>query len=114
MRGRERAVGPRPPPYLESVIGNRQNLSKFFSEAAKRLQCSGRNWILLTRSGIFLQELAILAKVGALCMAGISLKDQDFTEEIVPKYLGENCLYLPILFCIFANQFKPSGLGFWV
>ena len=29
-----------------------------------------------------------LAKVGALCMAGISLKDQDFTEEIVPKYFS--------------------------
>ena len=29
-----------------------------------------------------------LAKVGALCMAGISLKDQDFTEEIVPDYFS--------------------------
>ena len=29
-----------------------------------------------------------LAKVGALCMAGISLKDQDFTEEIVPEYFS--------------------------
>jgi len=29
-----------------------------------------------------------LAKVGALCMAGISLKDQNFTEEIVPEYFS--------------------------
>jgi len=29
-----------------------------------------------------------LAKVGALCMAGISLKDQDFTEEIIPEYFS--------------------------
>jgi carbamoyl-phosphate synthase large subunit len=29
-----------------------------------------------------------LAKVGALCMAGISLKDQDFTKEIVPEYFS--------------------------
>ena len=29
-----------------------------------------------------------LAKIGALCMAGISLKDQDFTEEIVPEYFS--------------------------
>ena len=27
-----------------------------------------------------------LAKIGALCMAGISLKDQNFTEEIIPPY----------------------------
>ena len=27
-----------------------------------------------------------LAKIGALCMAGISLKDQSFIEEIVPPY----------------------------
>jgi len=27
-----------------------------------------------------------LAKVGALCMAGISLKDQNFLEEIIPPY----------------------------
>ena len=29
-----------------------------------------------------------LAKVGALCMAGISLKDQNFTKEIVPEYFS--------------------------
>ena len=29
-----------------------------------------------------------LAKVGALCMAGISLKDQKFTKEIVPEYFS--------------------------
>ena len=29
-----------------------------------------------------------LAKVGALCMAGISLRDQNFTEEIVPEYFS--------------------------
>ena len=27
-----------------------------------------------------------LAKIGALCMAGISLKDQNFLEEIIPPY----------------------------
>ena len=29
-----------------------------------------------------------LAKVGALCMAGISLRDQNFTKEIVPEYFS--------------------------
>ncbi len=29
-----------------------------------------------------------LAKAGALCMAGISLKDQNFNEEIVPEYFS--------------------------
>ena len=29
-----------------------------------------------------------LAKIGALCMAGISLKDQNFTEEIIPPYFS--------------------------
>ncbi len=29
-----------------------------------------------------------LAKVGALCMAGVSLKDQDFLEEIIPPYFS--------------------------
>ena len=29
-----------------------------------------------------------LAKIGALCMAGISLKDQNFLEEIVPPYFS--------------------------
>ena len=29
-----------------------------------------------------------LAKAGALCMAGISLKDQDFNKEIVPEYFS--------------------------
>jgi len=29
-----------------------------------------------------------LAKVGALCMAGVSLKDQQFTNEIIPPYFS--------------------------
>ena len=29
-----------------------------------------------------------LAKAGALCMAGISLKDQNFEEEIIPEYFS--------------------------
>ncbi len=29
-----------------------------------------------------------LAKIGALCMAGISLKDQNFIEEIIPPYFS--------------------------
>ena len=42
MRGRERAVGPRPPPYLGFVIENRQSLSKFFQKP--RNGCR-RSWL---------------------------------------------------------------------
>ena len=40
-----------------------------------------------------------LAKAGALCMAGISLKDQNFNNEIVPEYFSvKEAVFPPINF----------------
>jgi len=36
-----------------------------------------------------------LAKIGAKCMAGISLKEQKFTEEIIPEYFSVKEAVLP-------------------